>query len=267
MRNFVPKNPLSTQITTFSPCQTAFGYNLNKAVPKGFISCVFKVKQGIMQTLQHRPRDLNFMRKAQDPRHGGVQLTEQLRFLGRMVAHPRRVGAIAPSGPALAQAMIAQVDMSQPGPVLELGPGSGVMTRELLARGLPPAQLTVIERDSEFAKIVAARFPGINVINGDAFKLHDLLAGRFVQPFKAIVSGIPLLNLQAERRSELIDVALDQLAPGAPFIQFSYGFHSPVAAPPGSTVEMTTFIWRNLPPARVWVYRRKAQSGLIQASA
>ncbi len=206
------------------------------------------------------------MRKVDDA-CPGVPLAEQLRFLGRMVANPRRVGAIAPSGQPLAQAMVAQVDMSQPGPVLELGPGSGVMTRELLARGLPPGQLTVIERDPELAKIVARRFPDVNVINGDAFKLHDLLAGKFAQPFKAIVSGIPLLNLPAERRGELIDVALDQLAPGAPFIQFSYGFHSPVAAPSGSTVEMTTFIWRNLPPARVWVYRRDVQSALMRARA
>lgn len=207
------------------------------------------------------------MRKVQDACHNGAQLTEQLRFLGRMVAHPRRVGAIAPSGPALAQAMVAQVDMSQPGPVLELGPGSGVMTRELLARGLPPSDLTLIERDPEFAKVVARRFPNVNVINGDAFKLHDLLAGKFSQPFKAIISGIPLLNLPADRRGELIDVALDQLAPGAPFIQFSYGFHSPVAAPQGSNVEMTTFIWRNLPPARVWVYRRDVQLNSMKASA
>jgi phosphatidylethanolamine/phosphatidyl-N-methylethanolamine N-methyltransferase len=225
------------------------------------------VKQGIMQALQHRLRDSDFMRKVQNACRSGSQLTEQLRFLGRMVANPRRVGAIAPSGPALAQAMVAQVDMSQPGPVLELGPGSGVMTHELLARGLPPGQLTLIERDPEFAKVVAQRFPGVNVINGDAFKLNEILAGKFAQPFKAIISGIPLLNLPEDRRGDLIDVALDQLAPGAPFIQFSYGFHSPVAAPFGATVEMTTFIWRNLPPARVWVYRRDVQSSLMRASA
>ncbi|MDB5490551.1 MAG: phospholipid N-methyltransferase [Micavibrio sp.] len=207
------------------------------------------------------------MRKVQDACHSGVQLTEQLRFLGRMVAHPRRVGAIAPSGHALAEAMVSQVDMSQPGPVLELGPGSGVMTRELLARGLPPEQLTVIERDPEFAKIVSLRFPDVNVINGDAFKLGELLTGKFPQKFKAIISGIPLLNLPADRRGELINTALDQLAPGAPLIQFSYGFHSPVAAPSGSRVEMTTFIWRNLPPARVWVYRRDVQPSLVRASA
>lgn len=196
----------------------------------------------------------------------GVPLSEQLRFLGRMVAHPRRVGAIAPSGPALVQAMVSQIDMSARGPVLELGPGSGVMTREILARGLPPQNLTVIERDPEFARIITKRFPNVNVINGDAFKLHALLAGQ-TEKFKAIVSGIPLLNLPAERRGELIDVALDHLQPGAPFIQFSYGFHSPVAAPLGASVEMTTFIWRNLPPARVWVYRRDVVMKLMRASA
>lgn len=196
----------------------------------------------------------------------GVPLGEQLRFLGRMVAHPRRVGAIAPSGHALAEAMVSQINMSAPGPVLELGPGSGAMTREMLARGLAPDMLTVIERDPEFAKIVGRRFPGINVINGDAFNLNALLSLQG-EKFKAIVSGIPLLNLPAERRGALIDTALDHLQPGAPLIQFSYGFHSPVAAPRGASVEMTTFIWRNLPPARVWVYRRDVVMNLMKASA
>jgi phosphatidylethanolamine/phosphatidyl-N-methylethanolamine N-methyltransferase len=184
-------------------------------------------------------------------------LKEELQFLRGLVANPRGVGAVAPSSSALGRAVAAQLDIDLPGPILELGPGTGSITREILRRGIRPDRLTVIEFDPEFAKEIAARFGGVHVIQGDAFDLGRLLANRISQPFAAIVSGIPLLNHSPAKRRALVDGALERLRPGAPLVQFSYGFHAPVAAPPGASVRKAAFVWRNLPPARVWVYRRR----------
>lgn len=181
---------------------------------------------------------------------------EQWRFLRRLAVNPRRIGAIAPSGPSLARAMVAQVDTDRPGPILELGPGSGAMTRELLSRGLSPGRLTVIEHDPAFAKLVAERFTGVNVLQGDAFDLDRTLAGQSAQKFTGVISGLPLLNHPPEKRQALLGAILSRLEPGAPFVQFSYGRQQPVSPPAGATVKCAAFIWRNLPPARVWVYRR-----------
>jgi phosphatidylethanolamine/phosphatidyl-N-methylethanolamine N-methyltransferase len=185
-------------------------------------------------------------------------LREQLLFLRGLIANPTGVGAIAPSSPALARAVAAQVDPARQGPVLELGPGTGSMTRELLARGIAPERMVAIEWDANFAKTIAAEFPGVKVIRGDAFDLDGTLPKRGLTQFAAIVSGIPLLNHPAEKRSALVEAAFHRLAPGAPLIQFSYGFRPPVKPPAGIIVRLAAYVWMNLPPATVWVYRRRS---------
>ena len=182
---------------------------------------------------------------------------DHLRFLRGLIARPRNVGAIAPSSPALARAMAAQIDPAIDGPVLELGPGTGVITEALIARPIAPVRITAIEYDPEFASLVAARFPGIRVVRGDAFDFPRTLGLSGGECFAAIVSGLPLLNHPPERRHALVKDILNHLAPGAPYIQFSYGLQPPVPAPAGASVKRAALIMLNLPPARVWVYRRQ----------
>lgn len=182
-------------------------------------------------------------------------LTDNLRFLRALIARPKSVGAIMPSSPALAEAIAAQIDPEQPGPILEVGPGTGVITHAILARGVDPARLTLIEYDPDLARHNAARFPGVRVIAGDAFDLAATLGTRHAEPFAAMVSGIPLLNFPPPRRRAYVEGLAQRLAPGAPLIQFSYGLSSPVTPPPGFSVRRAAFVLGNIPPARVWVYR------------
>jgi phosphatidylethanolamine/phosphatidyl-N-methylethanolamine N-methyltransferase len=161
------------------------------------------------------------------------------------------VGAVAPSSKALARAMVAQIPA---GPVLELGPGTGVITESILARGIAPEDLTLVEYDQRFAALLRQRFPGVRIVRGDAFDLARTLGA--TAPFQAIVSGLPLLNFPSSARAQLLDQIFARLAPGAPFIQFSYGLKPPVPAPQGARVQRAAFIPFNLPPARVWVYRK-----------
>ena len=182
--------------------------------------------------------------------------TDNLRFLRALIARPKNVGAVAPSSRALARAIARQIDPTRPGPILELGPGTGVITAALLERGIAPERLTVIEYDPDFAAAIAARFHGVHVIQGDAFDLKRTLGARHVESFAAIVSGLPLLNFPMPRRLALMEALASQMAPGAPLIQFSYGMHAPVVPPPGHSVHCAALVWANLPPARVWVYRK-----------
>ena len=183
-------------------------------------------------------------------------LTDNLRFLRALIARPKNIGAVAPSSRALARAIARQIDPNRPGPVLELGPGTGVVTTALLEHGIAPERLTVIEYDPDFAAAIAARFHGVHVIQGDAFDLKRTLGARHLEPFAAIVSGIPLLNFPVPRRLALMEALAGQMAPAAPLIQFSYGMHAPVVPPPGHSVHCAARVWANLPPARVWVYRK-----------
>lgn len=184
-------------------------------------------------------------------------LKEQFRFLRGAIARPFAVGSIAPSSPALARAVAAQVDPSVSGKVLELGPGTGAVTQALIERGIAPERIIAIESDAEFAHAIGARFPSICIVTGDAFDFTATLGNAAAAPYSAIVSGLPLLNHPKERRAALITTALEQLKPGAPYVQFSYGLDMPVPAPDGATAAQVAFVWRNLPPARVYVYRRR----------
>lgn len=182
---------------------------------------------------------------------------DSLRFLRVLLAHPRHIGAVAPSSSNLARAVAAEIDIAQPGPVLELGPGTGALTRGILARGVAPERLTLIEYDPTLANSLAANFPGVRVICADAFDLAKALQGHTREPFAAAISGMPLLNFPREMRDRLLHALFERLAPGAPFIQFSYGLHPPIAPTAEIAVSRAAVIWMNLPPARVWVYRRR----------
>jgi phosphatidylethanolamine/phosphatidyl-N-methylethanolamine N-methyltransferase len=153
--------------------------------------------------------------------------------------------------------MAAQIDTALDGPVLELGPGTGVVTGAILARGIAPQRLTTIEYDSDFATMVAARYPGVHVINGDAFDLEKTLGARSKEKFAAVLSSMPLVNFPMAMRRALIGDIFRRLQPGAPFIQFSYRLGSPVPPPGDASVTRAAFILLNVPPARVWVYRRR----------
>ncbi len=186
-------------------------------------------------------------------------LEDNFRFLRGAIARPKNVGAIIPSSPALARAIATQVDIGVEGDIVELGPGTGVVTEALLARGIAPERLTLVEFDADFTEHLGERFPRARIVNGDAFDLRRTLRGEDGQldgKIAAIVSGLPLLNFPPEKRAALIDDALKLLRHGAPFIQFSYGLNSPAVPPRNFTVTRAGIVWANIPPARIWVYRR-----------
>jgi phosphatidylethanolamine/phosphatidyl-N-methylethanolamine N-methyltransferase len=183
-------------------------------------------------------------------------LSDNLRFLRALIARPKNIGAVAPSSRALGRAIARQIDPAPAGPVLELGPGTGVITNALLEHGIEAARLTVIEYDSDFAAAIAQRFHGVHVIQGDAFDLDRTLGQRHGEAFAAIVSGIPLLNFPVAHRRAYVEALARRLQPHAPLIQFSYGMHAPVVPPAGFSVVCAALVWANIPPARVWVYKK-----------
>jgi phosphatidylethanolamine/phosphatidyl-N-methylethanolamine N-methyltransferase len=184
-----------------------------------------------------------------------ASLADNFRFLKALIARPKTVGAVIPSSPALARAMARQIEPAA-GPVLEIGPGTGVISEAILERGVAPTQLTLVEYDEELARHLAARFARVQVIQGDAFDLDHTLRGRDGLPFGAIISSLPLLNHPMARRLAYMESLTRRLAPAAPLIQFSYGAHAPVVPPPGFAVIRAAQVWANIPPAKVWVYRR-----------
>ena len=189
-------------------------------------------------------------------------LRDDLRFGFQWAVKPRSVGAIAPSGRQLARAMAAQVDPALPGSVVELGPGTGVITRALIERGIAEERLILIEFNRDFAVLLRKRFPKARVLEGDAFALARTVRALGEAPLAAVVSGLPLVNQPMYRRLRLLAQALSLCDRRGAFVQFSYHLLPPVPAEAGDfALNGTPRVWWNLFPARVWVYQRPPADG------
>jgi phosphatidylethanolamine/phosphatidyl-N-methylethanolamine N-methyltransferase len=182
---------------------------------------------------------------------------DDAKFLKNWIDSPMKLGAVMPSSPFLARMMAAQVDMSLEGPVIEIGPGTGPVTEALVAHGIAEERLVLVEFNPDFCELLRRRFPAARVIEGDAYHLDATLAGQLGQPAAAIVSSLPLTTKPVRERLDLIQRAFSLMQPGAPFIQFTYAVKSPV--PPklaNVSARSSDWVLRNIPPARVWTYRR-----------
>ena len=163
-----------------------------------------------------------------------------------------------PSGRLLARTMAQYVDADSSGPVVELGPGTGAITSALIEHGVDQKRLVLVEYNPGFCALLRDRYPQAKVVQGDAYTLRDTLwsvlgGGRAT----AVVSGLPLVTKPMLTRLKLVRDAFALLKPGAPFIQFTYSVVPPIPKSlPGVSTEASERIWMNLPPARVWVYRK-----------
>ena len=167
------------------------------------------------------------------------------------------MGAVMPSGRVLARTMAQYVDTGSKGPVVELGPGTGAITSALIEHGVDQRRLVLVEYNPGFCALLRDRYPQAKVVQGDAYALRDSLWEVLKVPASAVVSGLPLVTKPMLTRLRLIRDAFTALAPGAPFVQFTYAVVPPIPKSlPGVSTEASERIWMNLPPARVWVYRK-----------
>jgi phosphatidylethanolamine/phosphatidyl-N-methylethanolamine N-methyltransferase len=184
---------------------------------------------------------------------------DELKFFKGWIDKPKTVGSIVPTSSIAARRMASVVNPDSGLPVLELGPGTGVITRAILALGVKPENLYSIEYSDDFVRHLTAQFPGVNIIKGDAFDLDATLGDKRGMVFDSVVSGVPLLNFPVAQRIRYIEDLLGRIPAGRPIMQLTYGPLSPV--PPGRgnyKVEHYDFVLRNIPPTQLWVYRRPA---------
>ncbi len=181
-------------------------------------------------------------------------------FFRALLAEPRKIGAIAPSGGRLARLMTSEIEPSA-GKVLELGPGTGVFTRALLKRGLPARDLTLVELEARFIAPLQKRFPDVAVLQRDARELAAYKAELGLQA--AIVSGLPFRNMPIEVVSAIVSGGFSLLEPGGAFYQFTYGHAcsvpEDVLVALGLKSNKLGRVRLNFPPASVFRISRKQE--------
>lgn len=183
-------------------------------------------------------------------------------FIGAWIRDPFAVGAVMPSSRALARAMAAQVDINVPGTVIELGAGTGAITQALIETGIGAGRLAVVERDAKLCLLLSHRFPQMNVVCADAMRLMDDVVSKLADAnVNAIVSGLPLLSMPRIIRYAIEEQMAQAIGDQGCIVQFTYGPKSPISAQTRRRHRLTgkrvKTVLANVPPARVWVYRKE----------
>jgi phosphatidylethanolamine/phosphatidyl-N-methylethanolamine N-methyltransferase len=186
-------------------------------------------------------------------------LSDTTLFLQEWLDNPRRTGSVVPSSRQLAAAMARWLPANPKSYVLELGPGTGIVTQALINRGLREDRLVAIEHNPKLAHLLRERFPRAHIISGDAWHLDGLLRNHFepIESVGAVISSLPLLNVSVEAAESLADKIRAVLEPQGNWVQYSYHIHRLRTRGAASfKLHASKIVWLNLPPARVSVFRK-----------
>lgn len=193
------------------------------------------------------------------------KLREGLHFFRQWLRDPLATASVMPSSKFLARLMVDAAGDSL-ARVIELGPGTGVFTRELLERGLPPEQLMLVELNGDLAETLKAQFPQCVVCHADARALSDLVAsspGFDAGGVDVVISGLGFLSMPQDIARDIVTAVFAVLAPGGRLVTFTYGPKPSLASELRRALNLHCTRerreLRNVPPARVYVYTRASE--------
>jgi phosphatidylethanolamine/phosphatidyl-N-methylethanolamine N-methyltransferase len=180
-------------------------------------------------------------------------------FFALWLQKPLRIAAANPSGARLADAIARCIDLKRPGPILELGAGTGSLTQGLVRAGCPPERIIALEGEAAFVTVLRREFPAITVIEGDATQIGGYLAGK-VERLAGVVSSLPIKWFSVEAQYAVVRPCLDLLGPEGRFLQVTNAFTSPLAIEHlGIAGREIGRVWRNLLPAQIWAYWKRPE--------
>jgi phosphatidylethanolamine/phosphatidyl-N-methylethanolamine N-methyltransferase len=188
-------------------------------------------------------------------------LAGSLPFVRGWLRNPVGVGLPFPSSPWTARRLArAALDaaIAGAGPVLELGAGTGAVTEALIDQGCPLERIVAVERDAELCRSLETRFPGLQVVQGDALELGRL-AGVMPSSLGVVLSGLPMRAIAADAAARCYSTAFQLMPSGGSIIQYTYGLRPPVDPQTAALKLEATFVareWRNFPPMGIWRYSR-----------
>lgn len=175
-------------------------------------------------------------------------------FFRRWLSNPLQMGSIIPSSPKLGALIAKQIDKRSSSFILELGAGTGAITKSLINSGISPGRIAVVEIVPEMADHLRAKFPQTKVLQADAFNLPVQLLKNTAPEIGTVICGIPLVLLSEARQRQFIQ-QVEEVAPGRGFLLYTYCITSPL--PYHSLgLEARRLAWTplNFPPASIWHY-------------
>ena len=207
-----------------------------------------------LSTQTHRTRGVRSARNA-----------ERVHFLKAFLRKPMTMGALCPSSPALARAMLQDCDLENAGVVVELGPGTGPFTRLILDRIGPQTLFLALELDQTCVARLRGELEGVEVYHDSAEQLVEYLARHDRDHADYVISGLPWANMRPQVQDRILNAVIQCLTPRGVFTTFAYAhaYWLPTAGrfrrrlrQHFDSVKTSRLVWRNLPPAYVYRCRR-----------
>ena len=190
---------------------------------------------------------------------------EHLMFLGKFLRNPRNVGSVIPSSRRLAREMARAVPINPAAIVVELGPGTGALTRQVVEVLAPGERFLAIDIDPEFCANLRARWPRLDCECGSAADMPAMLAARQWTGVDHVLSGLPFASLPAAISRAILRAVAQSLRPGGTFTTFQYvhayatppavKFRTQMAAGFGPMISRQLVV-RNFPPAYVMTWKK-----------
>jgi phosphatidylethanolamine/phosphatidyl-N-methylethanolamine N-methyltransferase len=186
-----------------------------------------------------------------------IRRAENRLFFRQWIKNPRQLGTLAPISVKLSRlAAHEALKNYTPGtPVVEIGAGTGRLTRALLHAGVRPQDLTVVELDKDMCGFMKKSISGIQVIEGDANHLVDMIQPENLNKVGVVVSAIPLMYLSEDLRKSLMNAAFSVLKPKAKIVHVTYNPQSPLQFWKEVKQSRVAATWFNLPPGFVWQFQ------------
>ena len=173
-------------------------------------------------------------------------------FITEFIKSPRTVGSIYPSSKMLAKRMAEKIDLKKEEIVLELGGGTGKVTRALLNKGVLPSQLVVIEKSPKLTAALHKKFPHVDIIEGDATELLSLLKKYDQKRIRYIISGLPFRSLSPDITDKIMQQINPLMQNNTKLVQFTYSLTDKLPKYFADFLLLkSSIVWANLPPARV----------------
>jgi phosphatidylethanolamine/phosphatidyl-N-methylethanolamine N-methyltransferase len=188
-------------------------------------------------------------------------LASPVLFWRQSLKQPIQICSLFPSRPSVGRHLFEAVSRHKGQPIVELGAGTGAVTRQLLRGGIEARDLTVVELDPEFTAYLSRHFPGVDVLNMKAEDVAEYWQNRGADQVGAVVSTLPMKLFDAELQQDIIGSMMNVMADGAPFVQLTYRLSSPVKPEVlenlGLRGRRVKTVWRSIPPAFLWKYERR----------
>lgn len=151
-------------------------------------------------------------------------MKDSLLFLGKFLRHGTAIASLAPSSPWLSRATVSNIDWERSRVLIELGAGTGPITRVLIEKAHPDCKLLILERDPDFVKVMRDRFPerpNVEIIEGDVRDLPAMLADRGIEKADSIISGLPVPSFPKDLQRDLFRMVAQVLDPGGTYNQIT----------------------------------------------